>query len=248
MYFASGFYNEVDFRKKDTNMTKCNQNLIQILYNNSRFVYKAYQHKGTKMQKKIQTRGNLSHIQKRKVSFFLASCVLAGFASTIALAQNPQNFDPKSVKNHLVIKMEILDSKNNKEAGEVVAVQTPYGVAFFPNLKGLKSGLHGFHIHENPNCGNDEKGLGMQAGGHWDPKKTNKHSFTWDNDGHKGDLPALFVEKDGSANSPVLAPKIKNISEIKNHALMIHFGGDNHSDHPAPLGGGGARIACGVIQ
>jgi Cu-Zn family superoxide dismutase len=28
---------------------------------------------------------------------------------------------------------------------------------------------------------------------------------------------------------------------------MLHAGGDNHSDHPAPLGGGGARIACGVI-
>ncbi|HGP6958345.1 TPA: superoxide dismutase, partial [Vibrio cholerae O1] len=23
--------------------------------------------------------------------------------------------------------------------------------------------------------------------------------------------------------------------------------GDNHSDHPMPLGGGGARIVCGVI-
>jgi Cu-Zn family superoxide dismutase len=28
---------------------------------------------------------------------------------------------------------------------------------------------------------------------------------------------------------------------------MIHAGGDNHADHPAPLGGGGARMACGVI-
>jgi Cu-Zn family superoxide dismutase len=28
---------------------------------------------------------------------------------------------------------------------------------------------------------------------------------------------------------------------------MIHVGGDNHADHPAPLGGGGARLACGVI-
>ncbi|MBM2860545.1 superoxide dismutase, partial [Escherichia coli] len=24
-------------------------------------------------------------------------------------------------------------------------------------------------------------------------------------------------------------------------------GGDNHDDHPEPLGGGGARIACGII-
>lgn len=36
--------------------------------------------------------------------------------------------------------------------------------------------------------------------------------------------------------------------EVKGHALMVHMGGDNHSDHPAPLGGGGARVACGVID
>ena len=29
---------------------------------------------------------------------------------------------------------------------------------------------------------------------------------------------------------------------------MVHASGDNYSDDPAPLGGGGARIACGVID
>lgn len=29
---------------------------------------------------------------------------------------------------------------------------------------------------------------------------------------------------------------------------MVHAGGDNHSDHPAALGGGGARVSCGIIQ
>ena len=28
---------------------------------------------------------------------------------------------------------------------------------------------------------------------------------------------------------------------------MVHAGGDNYSDMPVPLGGGGARVACGVI-
>jgi Cu-Zn family superoxide dismutase len=28
---------------------------------------------------------------------------------------------------------------------------------------------------------------------------------------------------------------------------MIHAGGDNHADHPEKLGGGGARIGCGVV-
>jgi Cu/Zn superoxide dismutase len=31
------------------------------------------------------------------------------------------------------------------------------------------------------------------------------------------------------------------------HAAMQHPNGDNYSDTPKPLGGGGARIACGVI-
>lgn len=29
---------------------------------------------------------------------------------------------------------------------------------------------------------------------------------------------------------------------------MVHAGGDNHSDHPLPLGGGGERFACGMIK
>ena len=49
------------------------------------------------------------------------------------------------------------------------------------------------------------------------------------------------------ATQPVLAPRVQ-LTDVKNRALMIHAGGDNHSDHPAPLGGGGARIVCGVIK
>jgi Cu-Zn family superoxide dismutase len=29
---------------------------------------------------------------------------------------------------------------------------------------------------------------------------------------------------------------------------MVHAGGDNYSDQPKPLGGGGDRIACGLIR
>ena len=31
-------------------------------------------------------------------------------------------------------------------------------------------------------------------------------------------------------------------------SIMIHADGDNYSDSSAPLGGGGARIACGAIH
>jgi Cu-Zn family superoxide dismutase len=45
----------------------------------------------------------------------------------------------------------------------------------------------------------------------------------------------------------VLAPKLK-VADLKGKSLMIHAGGDNYSDTPEVLGGGGARIACGAIK
>ena len=56
-----------------------------------------------------------------------------------------------------------------------------------------------------------------------------------------------YLAQDGQAVNPVLSPRLTKLDEVKGHALMVHAGGDNHADHPAPLGGGGARIACGVI-
>lgn len=44
----------------------------------------------------------------------------------------------------------------------------------------------------------------------------------------------------------VLAPRLK-LDDLRARSLMIHIGGDNHADHPMPLGGGGGRLACGVM-
>ena len=78
-------------------------------------------------------------------------------------------------------------------------------------------------------------------------QKTGKHEGPEGN-GHLGDLPVLVVNNDGKATDPVVAPRIKKLSEIEGRALMIHIGGDNMSDSPKPLGGGGDRYACGVIK
>lgn len=177
--------------------------------------------------------------------FVLCACALTG----LVFAADAGLYDPKAEKNHIVISMELLGENGNKSVGEVVAVETAYGVAFYPNLSGLKAGIHGFHIHANPDCGATDKGLGMKAGGHWDPEKASAgHSYPWNDKGHKGDLPALYVDESGNATNPVLAPKLKSLDDIKNHALMVHIGGDNHHDKPVALGGGGARMACGVIK
>jgi Cu-Zn family superoxide dismutase len=134
--------------------------------------------------------------------------------------------------------------------GTIRIVETAHGLAFYPTLKDLPPGVHGFHIHENPSCAAAEKDGSMvpalAAGGHLDPKGTKKHGEPW-GDGHLGDLPPLYVAADGTAVSPVHGPRLK-LGDVRNRSLMIHAGGDNHADHPMPLGGGGARVACGVIE
>jgi Cu-Zn family superoxide dismutase len=151
----------------------------------------------------------------------------------------------------LHVTMNVLsDSGVGASAGTVTISETPYGVVFTPSLAGLPSGLHGFHVHENGSCNAGQKDgkvvAGLAAGGHYDPAGSKHHGLPW-GDGHLGDLPALYVDATGAATNPVLAPRLK-MADLKGRALMVHVGGDNHSDHPAALGGGGARLVCGVIQ
>lgn len=129
----------------------------------------------------------------------------------------------------------------NNAIGEVVFTETPFGVLINPKLTKLPAGLHGFHLHQHPNCADH----GKDAGGHFDPAKTDSHKGPYAQ-GHLGDLPVLYVNADGTANTPTLAPRLK-LSDLEGLTVMVHEGGDNYSDNPT-LGGGGARIACGVIK
>ncbi len=136
------------------------------------------------------------------------------------------------------------------ELGDIAIAESPYGLVFTPRLRGLGAGLHGFHLHQNPDCSAGEKDgatvPALAAGGHHDPAGAGRHGTPW-GDGHLGDLPPLFVAADGTATQPVLAPRLRSLDDVRGRALVVHAGGDNHADAPAPLGGGGARVACGVI-
>ena len=127
--------------------------------------------------------------------------------------------------------------------GTINFENTPYGLLIKPHLTGLQPGLHGFHIHINPSCADN----GKAAGGHLDPSHSNQHLGPYNPAGHLGDLPALYVANDGSATEATLAPRLQ-ASDLHNHSIIIHSGGDNYSDQPSQLGGGGSRFACGVIK
>jgi superoxide dismutase, Cu-Zn family len=180
------------------------------------------------------------------MSRVLLTTALAGFALVSGAALSAE----KSIDI-----MAISASGIGAKIGTVMAKDSKQGLVLTPQLTGLNPpGPHGFHVHEKPDCGaapnpaaNNAPAAGMAAGGHFDPAKTGKHHGPHSKEGHKGDLPPLVVNGDGTATLPVIAPQLK-VKDLTGKALMIHAGGDNYRDDPAPLGGGGPRIACGVIK
>lgn len=155
-----------------------------------------------------------------------------------------------SLANTVTSEVHLIDEHGiGKSIGTITFTDSAKGLEIRTNLHNLPQGEHGFHIHELNSCepGEHEGHLasGMQAHGHYDPEKTGKHRGPL-GDGHKGDLPVLFVKSDGTAKEVLIAPRLK-VDEIKGHSIMIHSGGDNYLDKPLPLGGGGDRIACGSI-
>jgi len=152
----------------------------------------------------------------------------------------------------VIVKVSLVTEQGiGNEIGTITASDSKYGLILTPQLTDLAPGLHGFHVHDKPDCSHAMKGDGkavpaLAAGGHYDPANAGKHEGPYGN-GHLGDLPALYVSADGKATLPVLAPRLK-AADIKGRSLMIHVGGDNYADTPAPLGGGGVRAACGVVK
>jgi len=134
--------------------------------------------------------------------------------------------------------------------GIITLSDSSAGLVLTPKLSNLPPGQHGIHVHALPDCRAVEKEgksvAGLAAGGHFDPAQTGKHLGPA-GEGHKGDLPALTVDDKGNATQPLTAPHLTS-ADLKGHAVVIHQGGDNYSDEPKPLGGGGPRIACGVVE
>jgi superoxide dismutase, Cu-Zn family len=163
--------------------------------------------------------------------------------SSLALAASAQT------PGETIDMRQISEKGVGESIGTVSLSESNTGVVMTVDLKNLPPGEHGFHMHEKPNCDPAEKDgkmtAGEGAGPHYDPAATKSHKGP-DGEGHLGDLPKFEVAADGTAKGELAAPRLK-LADMKGRTLMIHEGGDTYSDEP-PLGGGGARVACGIVQ
>ena len=176
---------------------------------------------------------------------------LTGYALCLGVLATTAIVLPSMAADLTVVMHKVTQEGIGEELGKIVIASAGNGATFKLDLHGLPPGPHGFHVHENGNCSpilmNGTRIPGGAAGSHLDPDHTYKHAGP-DGDGHLGDLPLLVAEADGTAIQTLAAPRLKDLDALKARALMIHIGGDTYSDSPSPLGGGGGRFACGVID
>ncbi len=175
---------------------------------------------------------------KRGIAFACALAVLMGTMSMItdAAAQTAR--------------AEFKD-RQGRAIGHADLTQGPNGVLIYLELRDLPPGPHGVHIHNVGTC--DDHAEGFQASkGHINPG-SKAHGLLNPRGPDNGDLPNIFAAGDGTARAEMFTTLVSldgngspALLDSDGAAILIH---ENRDDHMAqPIGGAGARIACGVIS
>ncbi len=142
-------------------------------------------------------------------------------------------------------------NNQGKEIGRAHYTQGTEGVLMEIRLKGLPPGKHGMHFHAVGTC--EDHDQFKMAKGHIMP--TGKpHGYLHPEGPHEGNLPNLIVAEDGSAHVELYTDLVSvkgrggkpALLDEDGSVLMIHIKEDDHKTQP--IGGSGARIACGVIR
>lgn len=135
--------------------------------------------------------------------------------------------------------------------GSISLTQTNRGTLIRLELAGLPPGPKAIHIHDTGTC--EDHCDGFQAsGGHLNPDGR-AHGLLNADGPDAGDLPNFMVNADGTAWAEFYTTRASldgsfgaRILDDDGAALVIHENPDDHKSQP--IGGAGARIACGVVQ
>lgn len=109
----------------------------------------------------------------------------------------------------------------------------------------LTPGWHGIHLHATGDC--SDVGMYKMSGGHVG-KMEGGHGLLNPKGPENGDLPNIWAAADGSAGYEAFTTldTLGALVDEDGSAIIIHEGEDDHMTQP--IGGAGARVACGVIK
>jgi Cu-Zn family superoxide dismutase len=140
----------------------------------------------------------------------------------------------------------------NKEGVVIGAAhlkQGANGVLIHVKASQLTPGKHGLHLHSHGVC---DAGTGFKSAKGHVGKVEGAHGLLNPKGPEAGDLPNIYIGADGTGEMEAFTSWI-SIGEGENGLLdadgssfIIHEAGDDHISQP--IGGAGARVACGIIK
>lgn len=141
-----------------------------------------------------------------------------------------------------------LKGPGGEDLGQVMIQQVPTGVVIDVEVKGLTPGWHGMHIHEKGVCEGPDF---TTAGAHVHKgEAAREHGYLTMSGGEAGDLPNLWVGADGTGKAQAYSTRVSlgmdSLWDSDTAAFVIHAAKDDH--YTQPIGGSGARVACGVLS
>jgi Cu-Zn family superoxide dismutase len=144
-----------------------------------------------------------------------------------------------------------LKGADGKTIGTATLTEAPHGVLLRIEAKGLTPGWHGLHFHEKGDCGTPDF---KSAGAHVHTTTAVVHGLLNPDGNDNGDLPNLFVAADGSATTELFSPLVSlngaggrpALLDADGSSIVVHASPDDYKTQP--IGGAGARVACGVVK
>lgn len=112
------------------------------------------------------------------------------------------------------------------------------------DMKQVPPGVHGFHIHDKGDCGDN----GNAAGGHFNPTSM-PHGPLDAVSHHAGDFGNVTADATGTVHATFTTRSITvapGERSVVGHAVILHANPDDLKTQPS--GNAGPRIACGVAQ
>lgn len=157
-------------------------------------------------------------------------------AAVLALTAASASADPLTVA---------LKTGAGASAGKATLTEAPKGVLLKVEATGLTPGWHGLHFHAKADC---SKADFTSAGAHTHSADKGVHGLLNSAATETGDLPNLHAGADGIGSAEVFTSltTLKALQDADGSALVIHAAPDDHQAQP--IGGAGARVACGEIK
>ena len=173
----------------------------------------------------------------------------ASLAACVSVTSNDYSWRPSRAAMGDFGEATLVDASGQR-VGRAVLTQGPTGLLIRIEADGLTPGWHGVHIHAVAAC----EAPFTSAGGHinhGEPK--DPHGLLNAQGPDDGDLPNIHADAEGRVRAEVFTTRARIardgpgqwLWDADGSALVIHASADDHGSQP--IGGAGARVACGVM-